>query len=160
MSFKTADLCDIHGDKAQVAEPIFVDFGGKISFHGRISTIKCFEDNSLVRSAFETPGDRRVLVIDGGGSMRCALVGDQLALLARKNGWAGAIVNGCIRDSADISAMEIGLKALAAHPRKSVKKGVGECDIAVHFADVTFTPDHYVYADDDGIIVASEPLLD
>jgi regulator of ribonuclease activity A len=101
-----------------------------------------------------------VLVVDGGGSLRCALIGDQVAALAAKNGWAGAIVNGCIRDSADVASVEVGLKALATHPRRSRKKGEGERDIPVHFADVTFTPGHYVYADEDGVIVSGKPLLD
>lgn len=160
MDFKTTDLCDTQGDEIQVAEPAFGDFGGSIAFHGEISTVKCFEDNSLVRAAFETPGNERVLVVDGGGSLRCALIGDQVAALAKKNGWVGAIVNGCIRDSADVARIEIGLKALATHPRRSIKKGVGERDIPVRFADVTFTPGHYVYADEDGVIVSDKPLLD
>lgn len=160
MTFKTADLCDAHGDQVQIAEPVFGDFGGNVAFHGQTSTVRCFEDNSLVRAAFETHGAGRVLVVDGGGSLRCALIGDQLAALAAKNGWAGAIVNGCIRDSADVASVEVGLKALAAHPRRSRKKGQGERDIPVHFADVTFTPGHYVYADEDGVIVSGEPLLD
>ncbi len=160
MTFKTADLCDAHSDQVQIAEPVFGDFGGTVAFHGQISTVKCFEDNSLVRAAFETPGAGRVLVVDGGGSLRCALIGDQMAALAKKNGWTGAIVNGCVRDSADVAGIEIGLKALATHPRRSFKKGVGDRDIPVRFADVTFTPGHYVYADEDGVIVSGEPLLD
>lgn len=158
MNFKTTDLCDEHSDKLQIAEPMFADFGGNIAFHGEISTVKCFEDNSLVRAAFETPGKGRVLVIDGGGSLRCALIGDQIAELAQKSGWAGAIVNGCIRDSAATADIAFGLKALATHPRRSFKKGQGERDIAVHFADVTFSPGHHVYADEDGIIVSAKPL--
>lgn len=160
LNFRTTDLCDAHGEKLQIAEPVFGDFGGNIAFYGQISTVKCFEDNSLVRAAFETPGESRVLVVDGGGSFRCALIGDQVAALAKQNGWAGAVVNGCIRDSADVAAIEIGLKALATHPRRSIKKGQGERDVPVHFADVTFTPGHYVYADEDGVIVSEEPLID
>jgi len=159
VEFKTADLCDQHSASVHVAEPLFGDFGGHAHFFGPISTIKCFEDNSLVRTALETAGQGRVLVIDGGGSVRCALLGDQLAALAVANGWAGVIVNGCIRDSADIALMDIGVKALATHPLKSVKQGVGEADVPVRFADVTFAPGHHVYADEDGIIVADGPLL-
>ncbi len=160
MTFRTADLCDAHGERAQVAEPTFGDFGANTEFYGQISTVKCFEDNSLVRAAFETPGEGRVLIVDGGGSLRCALIGDQIAALAAQNGWAGAIVNGCIRDSAEVASVEVGLKALATHPRRSRKKSEGERDVAVHFADVTFTPGHYVYADEDGVIVSGAPLLD
>lgn len=159
MGFKTADLCDDHADKVQVAEPIFGDYGGDISFFGPLSTLKAFEDNSLVRKAFEEPGQGRVLVIDGGGSMRCALVGDQLAALAEKNGWAGVIVNGCIRDSAAISDTAIGVKALGVHPLKTVKRNEGQRDVVVRFAGVTFTPGHYVYADEDGLLVSEKPLF-
>lgn len=159
MGFKTADLCDDHADKVQIAEPIFGDYGGDISFFGPLSTLKAFEDNSLVRKAFEEPGQGRVLVIDGGGSMRCALVGDQLAALAEKNGWAGVIVNGCIRDSAAISDTAIGVKALGVHPLKTVKRNEGQRDVVVRFAGVTFTPGHYVYADEDGLLVSEKPLF-
>lgn len=159
MGFKTADLCDDHADKVQIAEPIFGDYGGDISFFGPLSTLKAFEDNSLVRKAFEEPGQGRVLVIDGGGSMRCAMVGDQLATLAEKNGWAGVIVNGCIRDSAAISDTAIGVKALGVHPLKTVKRNEGQRDVVLRFAGVTFTPGHYVYADEDGLLVSEKPLF-
>lgn len=160
MNFKTADLCDDHSDKVQIAEPVFTNFGGVTSFSGPISTVKCFEDNSRVREAFEAPGKGRVLVVDGGASTRCALVGDRLAAMASKNGWAGIIVNGCIRDSADISRMEIGVKALATHPLKSVKQGHGEVNVATRFAGIKFAPNQFVYADEDGIIVSDTALLD
>lgn len=160
MNVKTADLCDQFSEALEIAEPLFRDFGANPSFYGRISTIKCFEDNSLVRAALETPGKGRVLVVDGGGSQRCALMGDQLALLAERNGWAGAIINGCIRDSVDIATLGIGLKALATHPLKSKKRGVGERDVPVRFAGVLFTPECYVYADPDGILVASQALFE
>ncbi|TCO77342.1 regulator of ribonuclease activity A [Plasticicumulans lactativorans] len=159
MGFKTADLCDDHADKVQIAEPIFGDYGGDISFFGPLSTLKAFEDNSLVRKAFEEPGQGRVLVIDGGGSMRCAMFGDQLAALAEKNGWAGVIVNGCIRDSAAISDTAIGVKALGVHPLKTVKRNEGQRDVVLRFAGVTFTPGHYVYADEDGLLVSAKPLF-
>ncbi len=159
MDFKTTDLCDEFSDRLQVAEPIFGDYGGEVMFSGSIVTLKVFEDNSLVRTALEKPGDGRVLVVDGGGSMRCALVGDQLAELAEENDWAGVIVNGCIRDSAAIAEIPIGVKAVGVHPLKSVKRGVGECDIPVRFAGVTFQPGYYVYADEDGLLVSEKPLL-
>lgn len=155
MSFATADLSDEHPD-AQVAVPGLTDYGGKRRFAGPIRTVRCFEDNSLVRSALETPGDGAVLVVDGGGSMRCALLGDQLAALAVANGWTGVIVNGCVRDSAELATTDLGIKALATHPRKSVKRGEGETDVAVSFVDVEFTPGHWVYADEDGVVVLAQ----
>jgi regulator of ribonuclease activity A len=118
-----------------------------------------FEDNSLVRKALETDGHGQVLVIDGGGSMRCALVGDQLAQLGVANGWAGIIVYGCIRDSKAIGTMDLGLFALGTHPLKSIKKGAGDTDIPVAFGGVSFVPGQYVYADEDGVIVSEIPLL-
>ncbi|OGT32342.1 MAG: hypothetical protein A2W28_05600 [Gammaproteobacteria bacterium RBG_16_51_14] len=158
MSFATADLCDQYGEKVQLVLPLFTDFGGKHQFHGPVSTVRVFEDNALVRSALEEPGAGRVLVVDGGGSLRCALVGDKLAQLGKDNGWAGIIVSGCIRDSAVIGAIGIGLRALAANPRKSTKKGNGERDIPVTFAGVTFIPGAFVYADADGILISAQPL--
>ncbi|MBL8258402.1 MAG: ribonuclease E activity regulator RraA [Candidatus Competibacteraceae bacterium] len=159
MDFKTTDLCDEFSDRLQIAEPLFGDYGGETLFCGAIATVKVFEDNSLVRAALEEPGKGRVLVVDGGGSTRCALLGDQLAELAEENGWAGVVVNGCIRDSAAIAEIDIGVKALAVHPLKSVKRGVGERDVAVRFAGVQFVPGYYLYADEDGLIVSEKPLL-
>lgn len=159
MSLATTDLCDKYGDEVQIAEPVFRDFGGRRTFAGPISTIKTFEDNALVRKTLEEPGEGRVLVVDGGGSLRCALFGDQLAALAVENGWSGVIVNGCIRDSAQIAEMDIGLKALATHPLKSVKGDMGRAEVIVKFAGVTFTPRHMLYADADGIIVSPDTLL-
>ena len=159
MDFKTTDLCDDHSDHLQIAEPVFGDYGGRIAFGGPITTLKVFEDNSLVREALEQPGEGRVLVVDGGGSLRCALLGDQLAELGESNGWAGVVVNGCIRDSADIGEINIGVKALATHPLKSVKRGVGERDVPVRFAGVQFTPGHILYADEDGLIVSETALI-
>ncbi|MBL1143249.1 MAG: ribonuclease E activity regulator RraA [Proteobacteria bacterium] len=158
MTFATADLYDKHEEKLQVTTPMFNDYGGKKNFSGSISTVKVFEDNSLVRGALEESGEGRVLVVDGAGSLRCALVGDMLAELGKNNGWQGIIVFGCIRDSAVIANIDIGLKALNSNPRKSVKKGVGDRDIAVTFADVTFNPGDYVYADADGIVLSAEKL--
>jgi regulator of ribonuclease activity A len=158
MSFATPDLYDAHEQEVQVAEPLFRAYGGRARFCGAMATLKLHEDNSLVRAALEQPGAGRVLVIDGGGSLRCALVGDQLAVLAHKNGWAGIVVYGCIRDSVAIGGIDIGVRALATNPRKSVKKGAGDRDIPVTFAGVTFRPGEYLYADEDGILVAVEPL--
>lgn len=158
MEFLTTDLCDAHEDKVRVVEPMFNSFGGKPAFHGRIATLKLFEDNSLVRKAVESPGEGRVLVIDGGGSLRRALVGDQLAALAVKNGWSGIVVYGCIRDSRAIGEMDIGVFAIDTHPMKTVKKNIGEADIAVTFGGVSFVPGEWLYADEDGVIVSSETL--
>jgi regulator of ribonuclease activity A len=158
MSFSTPDLYDAHEKDVQVADPLFRNYGGAPRFCGPIATLKLHEDNSLVRTALEEPGNGRVLVIDGGGSLRCALVGDQLAVLARKNGWAGIVVNGCIRDSVEIGNMDVGIKALNTNPRKSVKKGAGDRDIAVTFAGVTFRPGEFVYADEDGVLVSAKRL--
>jgi regulator of ribonuclease activity A len=158
MNFTTADLYDAHGDELQVAQPMFNDYGGRKSFYGKIMTVKVHEDNSLVRAALEDEGEGKVLVVDGGGSLRCALLGDMLAGLGMKNGWVGMIINGCIRDSAAISNMAIGIKALNTNPKKSVKKGVGDRDIAVHFADITFSSGAFVYADEDGIVVSEKEL--
>lgn len=155
---KTTDLSDAHGDALEVADPIFRDFGGRRAFFGPIATLKVHEDNTLVRTALEQPGHGRVLVVDGGGSLRCALFGDQLGVLARDNGWAGVVVNGAVRDTDALGTMEIGVKALAAHPRKSVKRGEGQREVPVRFAGVTFTPGHYLYADADGLVVAKQPL--
>ena len=154
--FKTADLCDEHA--VAVAAPMFNDYGKRISFAGPIATVKCFEDNSLVRQQLEQVGNGRVLVVDGGGSTRCAMVGDILAKMAADNGWHGIIVYGCIRDSGVIATIDIGVKAIGTLPLKSVKKGVGEIDVPVHFADVDFIPTHYVYADEDGIILSPTAL--
>jgi len=159
MSFATADLYDEHADKVQVALSIFKDFGGKKKFHGQISTVRVFEDNSLVRTALEEQGIGKVLVVDGGESLRCALIGDLLAKLGKDNGWQGIVVSGCIRDSAVIAMIDIGIKALNTNPRKSVKKGAGERDIPLAFAGVTFKPGDYIYADEDGILVSPRKIV-
>lgn len=158
MSFATADLYDKYEEQLQIATPMFNDYGGKPQFSGPAATVKVFEDNSLVRGALEEPGDDKVLVVEGGGSMRCALLGDMLAELGIKNGWAGVIVYGCIRDSGVIGKMDIGVKALNTNPRKSVKKGQGERDVPVTFADITIEPGDFIYADEDGIVISKEKL--
>jgi regulator of ribonuclease activity A len=151
-------LCDAYGEQVQVAAPLFRDYGGVLAFSGPIATVKVHEDNVLVRQALEEPGVGRVLVVDGGGSLRCALVGDNLAALGQRNGWAGIIVYGCIRDARAIGEIALGLKALNTHPRKSVKLGAGQRDVPVMFAEAEFVPGQYVYADEDGIVVARQPL--
>jgi regulator of ribonuclease activity A len=159
MNIQTADLCDAHEDKLVVVAPMFASYGGRPSFGGPLTTLKIFEDNSLVRKAVESAGNGRVLVIDGGASMRCALVGDQLAELAVRNGWAGIIVYGCIRDSKAIGQMDLGVFALGTHPKKTIKRNVGEVDVPLTFGGVTFNPGHYVYADEDGVVLSATPLV-
>ena len=159
MDYSTSDLCDRYKETLQVASPIFQDYGHKKSFFGQAYTLKVFEDNSLVRSTLENPGKNRVLVIDGGGSLRCALLGDMLASLAKKNAWAGIIIFGCIRDVSAISNIAIGIKALYTNPRKSIKRGKGEMNIPVTFADVTIHPGDYIYADEDGFVVSAKPCV-
>jgi regulator of ribonuclease activity A len=158
MQAKTVDLCDQYAAELQVAAPIFRDYGGTIAFCGPISTVQVHEDNVLVRAALAEPGQGRVLVVDGGGSLRCALVGDQLAALGLGNGWAGVVINGCIRDVATLAQLQFGVKALAANPLRSAKQGVGARDLPVAFAGLTWTPGQYLYADEDGVIVAQRPL--
>ncbi len=158
MTLLTADLYDAHGDALQVASPLLRDYGGRRAFHGPVATLKVHEDNSLVREALGEPGAGRVLVVDGGGSLRCALLGDNLARMAAANGWAGVVIHGCIRDSVEIGKLPVGVKALATHPAKSLKRGEGQRDVPVRFADVVFEPGSYLYADEDGIVVATGPL--
>jgi regulator of ribonuclease activity A len=159
MSFATANLYDEYADKLQVATPMFNDYGGVSCFCGPIATVKVFEDNVLVHEALCEPGDGRILVVDGEGSLQCALIGDRLVQLAQENGWRGIVVHGCIRDSAEIEKIPIGVKALSTSPRKSAKDRTGERDIVVTFAGATFAPGNYLYADKDGIVVAAERLL-
>ncbi|MCK6551463.1 ribonuclease E activity regulator RraA [Myxococcota bacterium] len=157
-SFATADLCDQHQDELDVALPSLRDYGRVRAFHGPIATVKVFEDNALVRKRLEEPGAGRVLVVDGAGGLRTALVGDKLAQLGADNGWAGIIVHGCIRDSAAIAEIAIGVKALGTTPRKSDKRGTGVVDVPVTFAGVTFRPGEHVYADADGIVISKRAL--
>jgi len=159
MSFKTADLCDEYPDSLQICEPGFSSYGGRPRFFGQISTIKCHEDNSLVREAVAEPGEGRVLVVDAGGSKRCAMLGDMLAAKAAAKGWSGVLMYGLIRDSVDIAQMDLGVKALGTCPLKSVKKGIGERDVVVRFSGVTFVPGEYLYADEDGIVCSATALL-
>jgi regulator of ribonuclease activity A len=155
----TPDLCDAHPDLVHVVEPMFINYGGRECFSGRIVTIKCFEDNSLVRELVTENGKGKVLVVDAGGSMRRACLGDQLAEKACANGWEGILMYGCIRDVDQISELELGVQALGCHPMKTDKKGVGERDLAVTFGGVTFNPGEYLYADNNGVIVSAQKLI-
>lgn len=158
MSFKTADLSDDHSANLKVPYDIFQSYGLKPDFHGEIVTVKVFEDNVLVKAQLETDGRGKVLVVDGGGSTRCALLGDNVAALAVKNGWEGVVINGAIRDAADIDGMNVAIKALGTHPFKSIKKGEGDVNIPVTFGGITINPGEYLYSDADGIIIAAGKL--
>ena len=153
----TPDICDAHHE-VRVLDPLFVNFGGRDAFCGPIRTVKCFEDNSLVKEAVAEPGEGAVLVVDAGGSTRCAMLGDMLAEQAADNGWSGVIMYGCVRDVDVLAETELGVQALGAHPRKSEKRGEGQRDIPVTFAGVTLSPGEWLYADNNGILVASERL--
>lgn len=157
-TFKTADLYDLYEEKLQVCGPIFRHYGRNKNFNGPIVTLKCFEDNSLVRELVGQPGNGQVLVVDGGGSLYCAMLGDQLAQKAVGNGWAGLVIFGCIRDSEYISEMPIGVLALATNPRKSIKKGVGDIGQVVSFAGVSFRPGEWLYADQDGVVLLEKQV--
>jgi len=149
----TCDISDQLHPHVQYLDPIFKSYGGKTTFSGRIVTIKCFEDNSLVEEALKMNGKGCVLVVDAGESLRCAMLGDKRASDAFKNEWEGIVVNGSIRDSVMINSMAIGIKALGVCPRKSIKKGNGKRNLTVDFSNVKFIPNHYLYADEDGVIV-------
>ena len=149
----TCDISDRLHPHVQYLDPIFKSYGGKTAFSGRIVTIKCFEDNSLVEEALKMNGKGCVLVVDAGESLRCAMLGDKRASDAIKNEWEGIVVNGSIRDSVMINSMTIGIRALGVCPRKSIKKGNGKRNLTVDFSNVKFIPNHYLYADEDGVIV-------
>ena len=158
MTIAVADLCDAHHDKIKLAEPIFKQFGKKTSISGSIVTVKVFEDNVLVKKALETIPEGSLLVVDGGASKRCALMGDNLAAIAVNRKLAGVIINGCIRDSAEINAMDIGVFALGTNPFKSIKEGKGQQNIPVQFAGLNWQPGYFAYADSDGIIISENKL--
>lgn len=158
MAFKTADLYDQYEEQLRICDPVFRDFGGVRCFSGPVVTVKCFEDNSLVKSTLAGPGAGRVLVVDAGGSMRCAMLGDLIAASAVENDWAGVILYGCIRDSVEIGGMPLGVKALGTNPRKSQKRGEGQRDLPVTCAGVRFAPGDWVYCDPDGVLAADRPL--
>lgn len=157
MSQKTTDICD-RFPEVSVCEPIFTSFGAVRSFSGPISTVKVHEDNVLVLEALEDLDPGSVLVVDGDGSKRCALLGDRLASIAASRGLAGIILNGCVRDSRDLAEIEVGVLALATHPRRSSKEGEGRREVPVEFGGVRWTPGHYVYADEDGVLLSPDRL--
>ncbi len=158
MMISTPDLCDAYPDLVRVVAPVFRNYGGRLSFGGPIVTVKCFEDNSRVKEQVNTSGHGQVLVVDGEGSLRCALLGDMLAARAADNGWAGLVIHGAIRDVDEIGQSGLGVQALGAIPVKSVRKGVGDINVPVTFGGVTCHPGEYIYADNNGIIVSSREL--
>jgi len=158
MNYSTPDLCDEFPELVKVVEPVFNSYGGVSTFGGQILTIKCQDDNSLVKEIAALDGTGKVMVVDGGGSMRRALLGDLIAENAVKNGWEGFIIYGCIRDVDIISSLKIGVKALNAVPIKTERKGAGQHNIPVTFAGVTFNPGEFVYADNNGVIVSEKSL--
>jgi regulator of ribonuclease activity A len=162
-SFATCDLCDEHKNNTdgdfRVLPPVFKDYGRQIKFSGQVSTVKCFEDNTLVKAAVDSPGKGRVLVVDGGASLRRALVGGNLGKAAAKNGWAGVVVDGCVRDSAELAECDVGIRALALMPLPTEKRQEGQSDVSVQIQGVWVRPGDWLYADEDGIVVASRPLI-
>ena len=155
--FSTCDLCDLHKNDSsgafRVLPPLYRDFGARRRFAGEVSTVKCFEDNSLVKAALDEPGRQRVLLVDGGASMRRALVGGNLAAAAARNGWAGVVVHGCVRDAAELAQSEVGIRALALMPLPTEKRNQGERDVALHIDGVWVRPGDWLYADEDGMVV-------
>lgn len=161
-SFATCDLCDVHKNDSsgafRVLPPVFLDFGAVRRFFGPVVTVKCFEDNSLVKAAVDGPGEGRVLVVDGGGSLRRALLGGNLGAAAARNGWAGVVIDGCVRDVAELSASNTGIRALAAMPLPTEKRNEGQRDVAVQLQGVWVRPGDWLYADEDGIVVSDREM--
>ncbi|TRW48323.1 ribonuclease E activity regulator RraA [Aliidiomarina halalkaliphila] len=158
MEYNTSELCDLYADQVDVVEPMFVNYGGRVSFGGQIVTIKCHEDKGLIETVLENPGAGKVLLIDGGGSMRRALIDIAIAELALENDWEGIVCYGCVRDVDALEDLDIGIQALASIPVGAPSEGVGESDIAVNFGGVTFLPEDHLYADSTGIILSPEAL--
>ena len=158
MTISTPDLCDEYPDLVRVIEPIFSNFGGNTAFGGEVVTVKCHEDNSVVKETAGTPGHGKVMVVDGGGSMRRALLGDMIAENAQKNGWVGFIIYGCVRDVDIMAELDLGVQALNAIPLKTDKRGIGDLNVPISFGGVSINPGEYIYADNNGIIVSAEPL--
>ncbi|KMV30540.1 ribonuclease E activity regulator RraA [Photobacterium swingsii] len=158
MEYNTSELCDIYLDKVDVVEPMFSSYGGRSSFGGQVTTVKCFEDNALIHTVLEQEGAGRVLLIDGGGSLRRALIDAELAQLAADNEWEGIIVYGSVRHVDDLDELDLGIHALASIPVGADEQGVGEVDVAVNFGGVTFLPEDHIYADNTGVILSQDPL--
>jgi regulator of ribonuclease activity A len=161
-TFATCDFCDTHkastDDTFRVLPPVFHDYGQRRKFHGQVVTVKCFEDNTHVKALLESPGDGRVLVVDGGGSLRRALVGGNIGAAAAKNGWAGVVVDGCVRDAAELAVCDVGIRALALIPLPTERRNEGQRDVAVKVQGVWVRPGDWLYADEDGIVVSAQAL--
>lgn len=153
MTLSTCDLYDQLGEDARVPDPVFRDFGGRKHFSGTAVTIKCFEDNSRIRELVATPGKGKVLVVDGGGSMRCAVLGDLVAGEAVNNGWEGLVIYACVRDIAELEKLDLGIKALGAIPRKSTRRGEGSTNLTVTIAGAPISPGDQIIADRDGLLI-------
>lgn len=158
MEYNTSALCDIYQDQVDVVEPMFSNFGGLTSFAGQLTTVKCFEDNGIIRSILQEDGTGRVLLVDGGGSLRRALIDAEIAALAEENDWEGLVIYGCVREIDDLEEMEIGIQAIASIPVGATQNNIGEVDVPVNFGGVTFLPEDYLYADNTGVIISQEPL--
>ena len=158
MEVVTADLIDRYADALQSCDLQFRQFGGRSRFAGRIRTVRCHQDNVLVRRVLSEPGEGQVLVVDGGGSLHTSLVGDVVAGLGQGNGWVGLVINGAVRDVVALGQLDIGVKALGSNPRKSAKAGTGAVDVPVSFGGVRFEPGAHLYSDEDGIVVADAAL--
>lgn len=158
MTFSIPDLCDDFLTELQVLEPLFTEYGDKEKFSGEVVTIKCFEDNSLVKQTLSTDGTGKVMVVDGGASLRRALLGDMLAAMAVDNGWQGLVINGCVRDVEILKTIKLGVRALNCYPFKSEKRNEGQLNVPVAFAGVSIQPGQYLYADENGIAVAKTEL--
>lgn len=157
-AISTPDICDDFSDQVRVLDSVFQSYGGLTSFFGEVVTIKSFEDNSVVKQLVGTPGKGRVIVMDGGGSLRRAILGDMLAEQAADNGWSGLVIYGCIRDCVEVSNTRIGVKALNTHPKKTDKRGLGDLNVPVTFAGQTIKPGDWVYCDGNGIVVSDNEL--
>ncbi len=159
VNFKTTDLCDEHSDSLQISTIAFLSFGKKTRFSGKIETVNVYEDNVLLLEALENVPKESVIVVNGGGSNRCALLGDRLAGIAQSRNLSGLIINGYVRDSVDLAKIDVGILALGTHPLKSKKNGIGERHGILHFGGVDWRPGEYVYADEDGVVISKQPLL-
>lgn len=163
-NFATCDFCDVYKNDSsgefRVLPPVFRDFGAVKKFSGQVETVKCFEDNTLVKAAVDSAGNGKVLVVDGGGSLRRALLGGNLGAAAAKNGWAGVVIDGCVRDTAELSTHAVGIRALAPMPLPTEKRKEGQSNVAVQIQGVWVRPGDWLYADEDGIVIAAKNLQD
>ncbi|MGK5554151.1 ribonuclease E activity regulator RraA [Actinomadura kijaniata] len=159
MDFATADLMDDFGDELRSCETQFRQYGARTRFAGPVVTVRCHRDNGLVKKLLNSPGEGRVLVVDGGGSLASALMGDMIGAAAVANGWSGVVINGAVRDVVELARLDLGVKALGSNPRKSAKDGAGEVDVPVTFGGVEFRPGDWLYGDEDGVVVAGRDLL-